>query len=80
MIRSVQLTRFATLTRTRIAYEHSAMPPPLTYANYLDLEKLLTLEKPRSAPVEHDESVSRSDADAATGALPTLSESISQPQ
>jgi len=29
--------------------------PPLTYANYLDLEKLLTLQVPRSAPAEHDE-------------------------
>lgn len=28
---------------------------PLTYANYLDLEKLLTLQKPRSTPAEHDE-------------------------
>jgi hypothetical protein len=27
--------------------------PPLTYANYLDLEKLLTLQKARSAPAEH---------------------------
>ena len=29
--------------------------PPLTYANYLDLEKLLTLQNPRSSPHEHDE-------------------------
>jgi len=29
--------------------------PPLTYANYLDLEKLLTLQSPRSTPAEHDE-------------------------
>src|SRR3954468_23100951 len=29
--------------------------PPLTYANYLDLEKLLTLQNPRSKPAEHDE-------------------------
>src|SRR2546430_10877133 len=29
--------------------------PPLTYANYLDLEKLLNLQKPRSSPAEHDE-------------------------
>ncbi len=29
--------------------------PPLTYANYLDLEKLLTLQSPRSSPPEHDE-------------------------
>src|SRR6201989_2396808 len=29
--------------------------PPLTYANYLDLEKLLTLQNPRSNPPEHDE-------------------------
>src|SRR5437763_7087645 len=29
--------------------------PPLTYANYLDLEKLLTLQNPRSTPHEHDE-------------------------
>jgi tryptophan 2,3-dioxygenase len=29
--------------------------PPLTYANYLDLEKLLTLQIPRSSPAEHDE-------------------------
>src|SRR5436853_3638212 len=28
---------------------------PLTYANYLDLEKLLTLQQPRSTPAEHDE-------------------------
>src|ERR1022692_1531408 len=28
---------------------------PLTYANYLDLEKLLTLQNPRSTPAEHDE-------------------------
>src|SRR5947207_12197989 len=27
----------------------------LTYANYLDLEKLLTLQRPRSTPPEHDE-------------------------
>src|ERR1700746_3206866 len=31
------------------------MPPPLTYASYLDLEKLLTLQTPRSSPPEHDE-------------------------
>jgi len=29
--------------------------PPLTYANYLDLENLLTLQRPRSTPAEHDE-------------------------
>src|SRR5437867_10912507 len=29
--------------------------PPLTYANYLDLERLLTLQKQRSIPAEHDE-------------------------
>ncbi len=29
--------------------------PPLTYANYLDLEKLLTLQRARSEPPEHDE-------------------------
>src|SRR5882762_9348027 len=29
--------------------------PSLTYASYLDLEKLLTLQKPRSSPPEHDE-------------------------
>lgn len=29
--------------------------PPLTYANYLDLEKLLTLQNTRSTPAEHDE-------------------------
>ena len=29
--------------------------PPLTYASYLDLERLLTLQKPRSIPAEHDE-------------------------
>jgi tryptophan 2,3-dioxygenase len=29
--------------------------PPLTYASYLDLEKLLTLQNPRSSPPEHDE-------------------------
>jgi tryptophan 2,3-dioxygenase len=31
--------------------------PPLTYANYLELEKLLTLQKPRSSPPEHDETL-----------------------
>src|SRR6266849_7234065 len=31
------------------------MPPPLTYATYLDLRKLLTLQNPRSIPAEHDE-------------------------
>src|SRR2546425_5836270 len=35
--------------------EHCVMPPPLTYANYLDLENLLTMQKPRSTPAEHDE-------------------------
>ena len=29
--------------------------PTLTYASYLDLEKLLNLQKPRSTPPEHDE-------------------------
>ncbi len=29
--------------------------PPLTYASYLDLEKLLSMQKPRSSPAEHDE-------------------------
>src|ERR1700716_1119086 len=29
--------------------------PPLTYANYRDLENPLTLQKPRSTPAEHDE-------------------------
>src|ERR1700751_6415348 len=29
--------------------------PPLTYANYLDVEKLLTRQNPRSSPAEHDE-------------------------
>src|ERR1700747_234132 len=29
--------------------------PALTYADYLDLEKLLTMQKPRSTPAEHDE-------------------------
>src|SRR2546427_10064222 len=33
------------------------MPPPLTYASYLDLEKLLSLQKPRSSPPEHDETL-----------------------
>src|ERR671937_1791032 len=33
------------------------MPPPLTYASYLDLEKLLSLQKPRSSPAEHDETL-----------------------
>jgi tryptophan 2,3-dioxygenase len=31
--------------------------PSLTYASYLDLEKLLTLQKPRSTPAEHDETL-----------------------
>jgi len=34
--------------------QHCHMPP-LTYASYLDLEKLLTLQKPCSTPAEHDE-------------------------
>src|SRR6201993_3656672 len=38
----------------RLCGEHERMPP-LTYANYLDLEKLLTLQKPGSTPAEHDE-------------------------
>src|SRR6266704_3422331 len=29
--------------------------PPLTYANFLNLEKLLTLQNPRSSPAEHYE-------------------------
>ena len=33
------------------------MRPPLTYASYLDLEKLLSLQKPRSSPPEHDETL-----------------------
>src|SRR5512133_1629657 len=33
------------------------MPPPLTYASYLDLEELLSLQKPRSSPAEHDETL-----------------------
>ena len=33
------------------------MPPPLTYASYLDLEKLLSMQKPRSSPPEHDETL-----------------------
>ena len=45
-----------TLTRALVACEHSEMPP-LTYASYLDLEKLLTLQKPRSTPPEHDETL-----------------------
>ena len=39
----------------RQAVEASIAMPPLTYASYLDLEKLLTLQKPRSSPPEHDE-------------------------
>src|SRR6188472_3672728 len=33
------------------------MPPPLTYASYLDLEELLSLQKPRSSPAQHDETL-----------------------
>ena len=44
---------------------------PLPYADYLDLEKLFTLQNPRSTPAEHDETVNRSDAGTPTGALPT---------
>src|SRR5439155_20086529 len=33
------------------------MPPPLTYASYLDLEELLSLQKTRSTPPEHDETL-----------------------
>jgi hypothetical protein len=42
----------------------------LTHTNHLDLEKLLTMQKPRSAPAEHDESANRADAGVETGALP----------
>jgi hypothetical protein len=46
--------------------------PPLTYrAGYLNLDKLLTMQKPRSTPPDYDETVSRADAGAVTGALPT---------
>jgi tryptophan 2,3-dioxygenase len=38
-----------------IYYFDLELMPPLTYANYLDLEKLLTLQNPRSTPAEHDE-------------------------
>src|SRR3954464_8633472 len=31
--------------------------PLLTYASYLDLEELLSLQKPRSSPPEHDETL-----------------------
>lgn len=31
--------------------------PPLTYASYLDLKKLLSMQKPRSNPPEHDETL-----------------------
>ena len=31
--------------------------PPLTYASYLGLEELLSLQKPRSSPPEHDETL-----------------------
>src|SRR6266853_4881236 len=68
------------LTRARVACKHSEMPPPLTYAGYLDLEKLLTLRKLRSSPPEHNETVNRCDASAATGALPTRQKSIPQLQ
>ena len=43
-----------TLTHALVACEHLEMPP-LTYASYLELENLLTLQKPRSSPPEHDE-------------------------
>src|SRR3989442_2443896 len=33
------------------------MPPPLTYASYLDLEKLVSLQNLRSSPQEHDETL-----------------------
>ncbi len=46
--------------------DSSHRTPPSTYANYLDLEKLLTLQNPRSTSLEHDAGV-----DVATGALPT---------
>ena len=45
--------------------------PSLTYASYLDLAKLLTLQKPRSRLTEHDETVNRFDAGAGTDVLPT---------
>jgi tryptophan 2,3-dioxygenase len=43
-------------TPSSIYYPASrTLMPPLTYANYLDLEKLLTMQTPRSSPPEHDE-------------------------
>ena len=62
----IRLKRQAELTVTsayRLSYpcksaksvDHLLPMPPLTYANYLDLEKLLTLQNPRSTPAEHDE-------------------------
>src|SRR6476620_6787908 len=44
------------LTGARVACEHAKMAE-LTYASYLDLEKLLSLQKPRSSPPEHDETL-----------------------
>ena len=32
-------------------------PPPLSYASYLQLDTLLGIQKPRSSPAEHDESL-----------------------
>jgi tryptophan 2,3-dioxygenase len=43
------------LSRARHLLHGFCAMPPLTYANYLDLEKLLTLQRPRSSPPEHDE-------------------------
>src|SRR5262249_7781165 len=44
------------LTGARSACEHAHMAE-LTYASYLDLGKLLALQKPRSSPPEHDETL-----------------------
>jgi tryptophan 2,3-dioxygenase len=43
-------------TPSSIYYPASrTLMPSLTYASYLDLEKLLTMQTPRSSPPEHDE-------------------------
>jgi tryptophan 2,3-dioxygenase len=56
MMKGARHERLYNIDANADAVEHSRMPP-LTYASYLDLEKLLTLQKPRSSPAEHDETL-----------------------
>src|SRR4030095_3617437 len=56
MMKGARHKRLYNIDANADAGEHPRMPP-LTYATYLDLEKLLALQKPRSIPAEHDETL-----------------------